>query len=104
MVWRRFDHISMYSNSILGISLVNYYKYRSILYLFRLIKYGQPRYLYNEIQFAMSARTRNLIIPVHTSRTLSLFTYGVTLWNCLPTAAKFASSESAFRDACGYFN
>ena len=100
---RKYDHVSIYKNSILGISLMEYYKYRSTLFLYKLINGGQPRYLYDIIQFAASIRILNLIVPKYSRSQLNLFTYGVTLWNSLPISAKRAITVAGFRGSSGYF-
>ena len=85
--------------------IFRYYDYRCVLFLYKLIKTGQPSYLQQRIRFATSARTGNLIIPRNESRhsSLSLFVHGSRLWNALPVEAKFATTIRNFRVCCGYF-
>jgi hypothetical protein len=55
-----FEHISHYSNQILGVPLDLYYNYRICCTMNTIIKSGCPRYLYSELQFGQSSRCFNL--------------------------------------------
>jgi hypothetical protein len=61
----RFEHISDYSNQILGVPLDLYYCYRICCTINTIIKSRCPRYLYTELQFGQSSHRLNLIIPAH---------------------------------------
>lgn len=99
---QKYDHISSYSNVILGCSFSNYIKYRHCYFLYKLLNKKSPTYLFDEFTLSSSDRTNNLIIPKFKFKHLqsSYVVYGSSLWNSLPHAIKHCSSEAAFRVAC----
>lgn len=92
---------------LLGMSLVNYLKFRAMLFLFNLITSKSPPYLYSLLSFSTSSRyPRNLTIPLSRSRGYhgSIFVSGASLWNSLPGNIKNSSSLDTFRKlAFDYF-
>lgn len=99
---RKFDHISHVSDSIFGCSLWDYYNYRTLIFLRKIIDSHQPEYFYKDLVFAVSNRTKNLIIPRHTSARMnrSFSVRGARLWNGLPHHVKSSVTLPAFRRAC----
>jgi len=96
---RKYDHISHVSNTLIGCSLISYYKFRVVNFLFLLLQNRKPAYLFNKLTFARSVRTCNIIIPsnscVHYNS--SLFITGIMFWNSLPLVIKSCTSVLKFR-------
>jgi hypothetical protein len=59
---RRFDHLSVHRDVLLGMPLFVYFDFR-VLSFFRLIRSERPRYLYSDLCRVRSSRTGNLIFP-----------------------------------------
>ena len=99
---RKFDHISPYRHKLLGCSIFQYIKFRWSFYLFRLLIYKQPRYLYDRISYGPSERSCNLKILRNSSSQLnaSFFVRGVAQWNELPINIKKANSCREFKIKC----
>lgn len=93
------DSVRNHMNSLLGCSLESYFRYRSIVFLRDLIFSKTPCYLYDFLGFGRSARTHNLIIPVHSTllRSTSFFVRIISVWNRLPSALKSIFSRELFR-------
>lgn len=96
---KKFDHISRFSKSILGCELSTYYSYRSSLFLKKVVLTQQPIYIFERLLFGGSARTKNIIIPTHSSSYLnrSFAVRGAVAWNALPAAAKHTPSLGKFK-------
>ena len=96
---KRFDHLSDVRNSLLGCGLETYFKFRLITQLFSIVHHQQPKYLYDAITFARSARTRNIILPRARTEIQrdSLAFRSARSWNELPTELKSATSISRFK-------
>lgn len=99
---KRYDHISAHVNIILGCHLNDYLKFRMCFYLFKIIHFRQPGYLFCKITLAISERTHNIIQPRHHSLQYynSFFVYASCLWNALPSEIKRAHTVQRFRRAC----
>lgn len=99
---RRYNSISEYSVKIIGCSLTTLYKYRMCLSVYKIIKFKEPLYLYTQLQFARSARTCHLIVPVHSSSAMnsSYFVRAVVLWNSLPIDVRRAGTVAVFEILC----
>jgi hypothetical protein len=98
----RYQHISQYTNRILGVPLDTYYSYRMCCAMFKLIRTGGPRYLFDRIRFGQSSRLFNLITPAHrtAARASSFFVQGAILWNGLPSSVRRENSVGRFREGC----
>jgi hypothetical protein len=96
----RFQHISEYTNKILGMPLDIYYDWRICCMMHRLIEGRGPEYLSDLLQFGRSTRLRILITPAHRSsaRASSFFVQGAILWNGLPVSVR--GVERGFREVC----
>jgi hypothetical protein len=81
----RREHITQYTNQILGIPLDQYYSFRICCTMNNIIKTGCPRYLFTELQFGQSRRLFNIIITVHrlSQMSTSFFIQSSVLWNGL---------------------
>ena len=94
----RFEHISGWSKLILGCDLATYLKLRNLSFLYRLMKYKTPHYLYEKLRFGQSNRSRILIVPKHNCVVSEryFFINSVRLWNTLPTTIKLITNKSIF--------
>jgi len=96
---RKFDHISIYAKQILNCDVPTFFKVQRIIYLHKLIHTQSPGYLFEKLNFALSPRTSNLILPranyLSTSRTF--FVSAAKLWNSLPHDIKFIQSPALFK-------
>lgn len=94
-------------NAILGMSLNNFLKFRTVSSLFKIITFQQPDYLFQLLNFFKSSRTpRNIVIPRSQSRYYhnSFFVAGVKLWNTLPNDIKTSKTVHVFRNSArGFF-
>ena len=99
---RRFDHVSQFQRSIFGLSLSMFYQFQLLLFLFKLIKFQEPQYLFDSLVFSRSARTHNIIIPVHRTNSMghSFAVRGARLWNDLPHNLKNITSFNEFKRRC----
>lgn len=99
---KKFDHVSQYSNRLLNVDFKNYLDFRTCLFIYKLIKYKAPLYLYNKISFLSSRRTSKLSIPISRINLFnkSLFVKGFVLWNSLPSDIRSIESEAKFRKIC----
>lgn len=100
---KKFDHISPYNSSILNMTLTQFLKYKSCMFIFKLLKFKSPQYLHNHITEACSSRSGNCIVPLHHSLQYhnSIFTGGITLFNCLPNSTKLrTNSVNEFSRKC----
>jgi Reverse transcriptase (RNA-dependent DNA polymerase) len=95
---RRFDHLSVNRNAVLGIPLGLYFDYRVLLFFFRLIRSGCPNYLFSSLVRARSSRTLNFVFPgvYHGG---SVLARGIRLWNGLSFDIKESRSVVAFGGA-----
>ena len=96
---RRRDELDGYKNLILGCSLLDYLKYRSMLFLYKVINTGSPSYIFEKFRFGQSART-GMVIPQRTtvSRTFnSLLFNGIHVYNSLPIYIRRSPTISHFK-------
>lgn len=102
---RKFDSIGNRLNSIVGCSLFAYYNFRLAVFVYKIISFRQPSYLYREFQFAISGRTNNLIMPVFNSAVanISFRVKSVRVWNSLPNFIKSSRSLQSFKNSCKRF-
>lgn len=98
---RRYDHVSALSNRILGMSLCDYFKLHKCIFMFKIILFRSPSYLYENLQFLRSNRSYNLLVPrakfVQTRNTF--FFQSVLLWNQIPNAIKNSCTITAFSNS-----
>jgi Reverse transcriptase (RNA-dependent DNA polymerase) len=94
---RRFDHISGYRDSLLGLPFKSFLLLRLNTFFFKLIKSGCPSYLFSDL-IRGSARTLNYVMPGGGHRKAVLAS-GVRSWNLLPSSIKESRSVSAFAGA-----
>ena len=98
------DHVTHLKWELIGcpFSDCEYYKFRSNMFIKKLLITQEPGYLYEKLAFSNSSRTNRLIIP--RSRTSfynsSFFVQGVSIYNSLPNTIKVATSLVVFRREC----
>lgn len=100
---RYYDHVSHLESCVLGVPLMVYYKFRVACFLYKLIVTAKPGYLYQRLNFALSSRSCQLLVPRH--RTLSygrtFFVSAIGVWNRLPVHVKRDSrSRTQFHKNC----
>lgn len=96
---RKYDHISDFSNEILGCNLTIYSEFRLCLFLQNLLKSRTPTYLYEKVILSRNfEENRKLIIPSNkfTCFNSSFFVKGIMLWNRLPLEIKKTNSRGTF--------
>lgn len=98
----RYDSVSEFSQRLLGCDILDYISFRSCTFLFRLLTFRQPLYLFELLQFSYSRRTRNFIPVRHRSAhyNSSFFVRGLLCWNALPVSVKSCVSTGAFKTHC----
>ena len=83
---RKFDHISAEFNNFFGCSLKQFFYFRAILLMYKIINSREPSYLYTKLNFG-SIRNNNILLPISRSNTYSnsplicIF----KIWNKIPT-------------------
>lgn len=97
---KRNDRLSNYYSKILGCTLENYFKIRTLIFTYKIIKNHSPPYLHNNLIFSISSRTNNLIIPTHNSGIMSnsFAVRSSRLWNNIHNDIKNSSSVESFRN------
>lgn len=98
----RFSSVRHLQNQLLGCSLKDFLKMRTVLTVFKIINFSSPNYLYEKLQLFRSSRARNLIIPRYNTSHYgnTLFVRGIAIWNMLPTQIKQNSTLLGFRRDC----
>ena len=97
---QRNKSISNFSKQILNCDLRSYLDFANALFLFKVIKFKQPSYLYDNLAFSKSSRTCNINLPKNCltkSRQASFFVNVVKIWNSLPIDIKCECSLSKFK-------
>jgi hypothetical protein len=92
------DHISHLENSVTGMSLETSAGAQLLTFVYKILHVRHPSYIFSLFHFASSARTRNLVVPLHRSHAMShsfIVRSGV-LWNYLPHFVKALPSLSRF--------
>jgi hypothetical protein len=88
-----------FRNVILGRFLQNHFKYHVCIFIFKLLKFKEPGYLYNSLRFSSSTRCRNLLLAENQSAHYngSFFVRGISIWNSLPISIRTVSGLGAFK-------
>lgn len=96
---RKYDRLGDHRNCILGRSLDSYLKIRVSIFLFKILHFKQPDYLYNNLRFTRSNRSHDLIIPRFNSSFYnnSLYVAGSRIWNSLPRHIRESGNVTTFR-------
>ena len=95
---KKFDSIRNYSNKLLGFSLMKYFSFRAASFIYRLIITRSPKYLDFMINMGTSRRTKQLMIPRHSTHYGStLAVKGVAEWNGIPLVVRSSRCYAEFR-------
>lgn len=98
---KKFDHISNFKNSIVGLPLEKFLSFRRLVFLFNIILNKEPEYLYQKLAFLQSNR-RGVLLQVPSHRfALSdncFFINETIAWNQLPIEIRSSSTSSKFMD------
>lgn len=96
----RRDSTDEFINRILGCPLIHFLKYRSLVFVYKLIMKEAPQYLIRNIK--PSTRSNQLIIPQHSTSQYnkSFFVNAVSRYNLLPNIVKCSQSLSSFKVSC----
>lgn len=103
----RRDHISHLVPTIIGNDLEAVLKYRVVVLLFKIIFNKCPVYLFENIIFGRSIRSKNIMIPCIRSlaHDRSFYVRATRMWNGLPSSLKSSVSVSRFKRECSeHFN
>ena len=101
------DHVTHLQKNLIGCPFLNYFKYRSVLFMHKLILTREPGYLYDRLNISSFSRTCRLIVPINRTAlyNASFFVRGVSVYNSLPSSLKAITSLSCFGKRCLiYFN
>lgn len=98
----RYSRVTHLQQELLGCPFKEFIKFRTCLTMFKIVNFSIPPYLADKIQIARSTRTRNLIIPRHSTTHYgnSFIVRGATIWNQLPNAIKNIQTIAGFRKEC----
>ena len=97
---RKYDHISPYSASVLGCSLMTFYELRVCLYISKLLKIKKPPYLFRKFLFGRFFESNlRLFLPKNSCKSFnsSFFVSGISLWNSVPFVIRSMGSAKAFK-------
>ena len=96
------DHVTHLQRELIGCPFSEYYKFRSNMFIKKLLITQEPGYLYEKLDFSNSSRTNRLIIPRNRTSfyNSSFFVQGVSIYNSLPNTIKEATSLVVFRKEC----
>lgn len=102
---KRYDHVSHLAKNLVNMSFQNYIKFRTLLFLFSIIKSKQPTYLYEKIQFPVSSRSACLLLPRFSCLTSERQFYiaAIRLWNTLPRNTRELDDARRFRNELQHF-
>ena len=97
---KKFDHISLYTNKIFGMTIRNVMNFRALILLHKIINSREPNYLYKRITFCHSVRMRSLkhFRFKYSVSEQQFFVYSVRLLNSLPNSLRTEVNGSWFRN------
>lgn len=94
---RKRESTKQYEDKIFGCGLWKYFNYRFSIFIFKIIFYKEPQYLFEKLQFSRSERTCNLVTPKFTNRQRNRFCVRASqLWNSLPNELKREKNFDVF--------
>ena len=100
------EHVTHLQPLLLGVPFSNYYKYRSVIFIHKLIMTRKPNYLYQKLNIS-NIQTSRLVLPINRTAfyNASFFVRGISTYNSLPNYIKRIASIPVFGDECRkYFN
>jgi hypothetical protein len=94
---RRLDHVSF----VTGTLLVDNARIQLLSFLYKILHFRHPSYLFSLFHFASSVRTRNLTVPPHRTLAMSqsFVVLGCRAWNLLPHDVKRLPTHGRFVSA-----
>lgn len=92
--------VNEHLNRVVGCPIIEYLKYRRLVFVFKLIMNKAPKYLYDKLQ--PSTRSNVLILPRHSTAQYnkSFFVNAVSSYNALPTIVKQSNTLATFKNRC----
>lgn len=94
------DSISSFSYLIYQMSFENLLKFKTLIFLHKIITTQQPDYLFKALRFGRSVRGKKLIQTKHKSAfsQRQFFIYSTSLWNQLPNHIQIISNAIRFKN------
>lgn len=97
---RKRESTRKYASVIFGCTFWNYLNYRLTMFIFKIINFKEPKYLYDKLEFSKSNRTCNLIMPKFSHRQRNMFSVrSAKIWNSLPNEIKRLNNLGEFEKA-----
>ena len=94
---KKFRSIKNHSIKLLGFQLLKYFSFRSASFIYKLINSSEPKYLNFMINWGTSRRSRQLLIPRHSTHYgNSMAVQGVADWNRIPLVIRSSRSYDQF--------
>jgi len=95
----RSGHVTQFAYKIFDISLADYIKSRTIIFLHKVIYTREPSYLFKKLQFSTSTRTKNIICLQHRFllSNRQFFINTIRTWNELPNYIKKLGAQHYLR-------
>lgn len=96
---RKYDHISSFTNRLIGCSLSLHRDFRACWFFKQLLKTESPEYLHNKLGFSFNFSSNLRLTLRHNishCNNSSIFVKGVRLWNSLPLHIRRTESRSVF--------
>ena len=104
---RKFDHVSDFQDTLLGVPFMVYLQVRVLCFIFKILHVKHPSYLYSLLTFSSSPRVfriTSLSTRFATNQfASSIFVNGLSRFNSLPEQIKKSKSVNHFRKACTEF-
>lgn len=96
---RRFDSLHNFRYALFGFGVEKFFCFRILLLLFKVILFQSPEYLFSSLKFSRFIRTKQLIIPFHSTNYMSqsFFIRAFRYWNVLPIYLKNRVTLKTFR-------
>jgi len=94
---KRHDDVEPYAIRFIGYSLQNFFKFRDMSFLYKLIHTKSPLYLRELITIDHTTRTKQAeILRCNNMRRNTLFGKGIVDWNLLPAALRYSGTHELF--------
>lgn len=98
---KKFDHISSFSDRLIGCQLSTYFDFKICWFIKQLLRSKSPSYLFNKIFLSPNYDGNLRLILRHNNSccsNLSFFVKGIRLWNSLPLCLRKVESRVVFFD------
>lgn len=99
---RRYDSTRDHVCGLLGCSLMTYFKRRCCSFMHSLVLTREPGFLYDKLSRGRSVRSRQFVIPQHSTAQYnrSFFVRTVADYNSIPASVRALTSLPRFRSVC----